>query len=93
MGPADVRAGTNGGFQLNLWMPDPPPKRDTASEDAIRRFLGKWGPEVPAEAGDVKPPNFEAQCEAMLEAGPTIVSSIMGLFPERSGSAHEKQGN
>ena len=26
---ADVRAGTNGGFQLNLWMPDPPPKRDS----------------------------------------------------------------
>ena len=21
---SDVRAGTNGGFQLNLWMPDPP---------------------------------------------------------------------
>jgi hypothetical protein len=51
---SDVRAGTNGGFQLNLWMPDPPPKRDSAAEDAIRRFLGKWGPEVPAEAGDVK---------------------------------------
>ena len=90
---ADVRAGTNGGFQLNLWIPDPPPKRDSASEDAVRRFLGKWGSEVPAEAGDVKPPNFEAQCEAMLEAGPTIVSSIMGLFPERFRSAHEKQGN
>ena len=44
---ADVRAGTNGGFQLNLWMPDPPPKRESAVEDAVRRFLGKWGPEVP----------------------------------------------
>ena len=80
---SDVRAGTNGGFQLNLWIPDPPPKRDTAAEDAVRRFLGNWGPEVPAVAGDVKPPNFEAQCEAMLEAGPTIISSIMGLFPEQ----------
>ena len=80
---SDVRAGTNGGFQLNLWMPDPPPKRDSAAEDAVRRFLGNWGPEVPAVAGDVKPPNFEAQCEAMLEAGPTIISSIMGLFPEQ----------
>jgi hypothetical protein len=28
---SDVRAGTNGGFQLNLWMPDPPPKRDSAA--------------------------------------------------------------
>src|SRR2546423_12875579 len=38
---ADVRAGTNGGFQLNLWVPDPPPKRDSAAEDAMRRFLSK----------------------------------------------------
>jgi nitronate monooxygenase len=89
---ADVRAGTNGGFQLNLWIPDPPPKRDSAAEDAVRRFLGKWGPEVPAEAGDVKPPNFEAQCEAMLEAGPTIISSIMGLFPERFVARMKSKG-
>ena len=89
---SDVRAGTNGGFQLNLWMPDPPPKRDSAAEDAVRRFLGKWGPEVPAEAGDVKPPNFEAQCEAMLEAGPTIISSIMGLFPERFVARMKSKG-
>jgi nitronate monooxygenase len=89
---ADVRAETNGGFQLNLWIPDPPPRRDSAAEDAVRRFLGNWGPEVPAEAGDVKPPNFEAQCEAMLEAGPTIISSIMGLFPERFVARTKSKG-
>jgi nitronate monooxygenase len=33
------------------------------------------------EAGDAVPPDFAAQCEAMLAAGPRIVSSIMGLFP------------
>jgi nitronate monooxygenase len=79
---ADMRAGSNGGFQLNLWIPDPPPKRDNAAEETIRRFLSEWGPQVPSEAGDVTPPNFEAQCEAMLEAGPPIISSIMGLYPE-----------
>jgi nitronate monooxygenase len=79
---ADVRAGTNGGFQLNLWIPDPPPKRDSAAEDAVRRFLSNWGPEVPAAAGNIKPPDFDAQCDALLAAGPTIISSIMGLFPE-----------
>jgi nitronate monooxygenase len=77
----DVRAKTNGGFQINLWIPDPPPKRDPAAEDAVRRFLNDWGPEVPAEAADVTPPNFDAQCEALLEAGPAIISSIMGVFP------------
>jgi nitronate monooxygenase len=80
---ADVRAGTNGGFQLNLWIPDPPPERDAAAEAAVRRFLNQWGPEVPAAAADATPPDFEAQCDAMLAAGPAIVSSIMGLYPDR----------
>jgi nitronate monooxygenase len=77
----EVRAGTNGGFQLNLWIPDPPPKRDVSAEDAVRRFLCNWGPEVERAAGNIKPPDFDAQCEAMLEAGPAIISSIMGLYP------------
>ena len=37
-----VRTGTNGGFQLNLWIPDPPAKRDATNEEAIQRFLGSW---------------------------------------------------
>ncbi|HLJ70873.1 MAG TPA: nitronate monooxygenase [Roseiarcus sp.] len=78
---AELRAGGNGAFQINLWIPDPPPPRDPAREAAVRAFLAQWGPEVPAEAGDAKPPDFEAQCEAMLEAGPSIISSIMGLYP------------
>ena len=77
----EVRAGSNGGFQLNLWIPDPPPMRDADAEDAGARLPGGWGPEVAREAGDVTPPDFAAQCEAMLEAGPAVVSSIMGLFP------------
>jgi nitronate monooxygenase len=78
---AEVRAGTNGGFQFNLWTPDPPPTRDAAAEAAVRTFLGTWGPDVPPEAGDVTPPDFAAQCEAMLEAGPPVISSIMGVYP------------
>jgi nitronate monooxygenase len=77
----EVRQGSNGAFQLNLWIPDPPPVRDPEREAAVRDFLGRWGPEVPATAGDSTPPDFEAQCQAMLDAGPAVVSSIMGLYP------------
>src|SRR5471030_2466374 len=79
---SDVRAGSNGGFQLNLWIPDPTPKRDTAAEDSVRRFLRNWGPEVAREDGNATLPDFAAQCEAVLEAGPPIISSIMGLYPD-----------
>ena len=40
-----------------------------------------WGPEPPPEAGDLAVLDFDAQCEAMLEAGPAVISSIMGLYP------------
>jgi nitronate monooxygenase len=76
----DFRGQSNGGFQLNLWIPDPPPQRDAATEAKIRDFLGQWGPPVAANAGDATPPDFAAQCEALIAAGPRAVSSIMGLF-------------
>src|SRR4051794_4764636 len=36
---AEVRAGSGGPFQLNLWVPDPPPRRDPAHEARLRAFL------------------------------------------------------
>jgi nitronate monooxygenase len=78
---ADFRAGSNGSVQLNLWIPDPAPVRDAANEARLRAFLGNWGPPVPDDAGDATPPNFEAQCEAMLAAQPSVISSVMGLYP------------
>jgi nitronate monooxygenase len=78
----EFRNQSNGGFQINLWIPDPPPVRDLEHEREVREFLGQWGPPVPAEAGDAVPLDFTAQCEALLAAAPRVVSSIMGLFPE-----------
>jgi nitronate monooxygenase len=78
----EFRSSSNGAVQLNLWIPDPPPRRDPAHEAKVREFLGRFGPPVPENAGDLTPPDFAAQCEALLEAGPAVVSSIMGLYPE-----------
>lgn len=76
-----VRESTNGPFQLNLWVPDPPPERDLKHEAQVRAFLAGWGPEAPPNAGDATPPDFASQCEALLQVTPPIVSSVMGLYP------------
>ncbi|MDX2156312.1 MAG: nitronate monooxygenase [Hyphomicrobiaceae bacterium] len=88
----EVRAATNGGFQINLWIPDPPPARDAAREASVRELLAGWGPPVAAEAGDVTPLDFVAQCRAVLDAGPAIVSSIMGLYPPEVVAEMKQRG-
>ena len=77
----DFKAGSNGAVQLNVWIPDPPPVRDAEAEASMRAYLGQWGPPVAADAGDAVPPDFSEQCEAMLDAAPPILSSVMGLYP------------
>ena len=78
---ADVRANSDGAFQINLWIPDPPPVRDRSHEARIGEFLSRWGPLVPEDAGDIALPNFDKQCQALLRIAPAAVSSIMGLYP------------
>ncbi|MGH8259933.1 MAG: NAD(P)H-dependent flavin oxidoreductase [Steroidobacteraceae bacterium] len=78
---AAFRAERSGPFQINLWIPDHAPERNTNAEARVREFLGKWGPPVPSEAADTTLPDFAAQCAAILAAGPTAASSIMGLYP------------
>jgi len=75
------RAASKGQLQLNLWIPDPPALRDADNEKRLRQFLAAWGPEVPESAGDVKPPDFSAQCDTFVDLAPRVVSSIMGLYP------------
>ena len=89
---ADVRGRSNGAFQLNLWIPDPPPVRDLVHEAAVRAFLGRFGPEVPASAADATPLDFASQCEALLAVAPPIVSSIMGLYPPDFVAAMKARG-
>jgi nitronate monooxygenase len=75
----EFRAGTEGPFQINLWIPQPPPARDLAREGALREFLAQFGP--PPEASEsAELPDFGQQCDALLAASPRVASSIMGLF-------------
>jgi nitronate monooxygenase len=78
---AAFRAQSNGAFQINLWIPDPPPVRDPQAEARVRALLARHGPAVPPDAGDTPLQDFNAQVAALLAARPPAVSSIMGLFP------------
>jgi nitronate monooxygenase len=88
----EFRSASSGPFQLNTWIPDPPPRRDCEAEARVRAFLAEWGPEVPPEAGDSAPPDFAEQCETFLELEPPAVSSIMGVFPPEYVSRLKEKG-
>jgi nitronate monooxygenase len=77
----EFRRESEGPIQINLWVPGPAAERDSAAEQRQREFLGTWGPPVTAEMGEGVLPDFHAQFEALLEARPKVISSIMGLFP------------
>lgn len=88
----EFRKGSAGSFQINLWIPDAPPVRDSELERRQREFLAQWGPTVPDEAGDARLPDFEAQCQAMLSVSPKVISSIMGLYPATFVSKMKARG-
>lgn len=77
---ADVRAASDGPFQMNLWVPDPAPPRDDDHERAAAEFLEAWAT-PPADLSADLPVPFADQCDVLIEARPTAMSSIMGIFP------------
>ncbi len=88
----EFRAHSSGPFQFNNWIPDPEPNRDPSLEASWRSFLANWGSSVPEDAGSARPPDFAAQCEAMLAASPAAISSIMGLYPSAFVQALKARG-
>jgi nitronate monooxygenase len=76
----EFRQHSTGEFQINLWIPGPPPKRDSELERRQREYLAQWGSEVPESAAEGVLPDFDAQCKALLDVTPKVISSIMGLY-------------
>jgi nitronate monooxygenase len=89
---AEFRAGSDGPFQMNLWIPDAPPARDIELEQRQCDFLGNWGPLVSPQAGIAQMPDFDDQCQAMLTVAPKVISSIMGLYPPQFLSEMKSRG-
>ncbi len=83
------RSGSKGPFQLNIWVPDPP-RDDPRPIEAAREFLSRFG--LPGPPGSPAPA-FVEQCEAILAARPTAVSSIMGLFDETLAARVHQSGS
>jgi nitronate monooxygenase len=79
----EFRAGApSGAIQLNTWVLDPPgfsgEERGRLVHEA-EAFLKRFGaPGMVSRHGG--PPPYQEQCEAMLAARPTVISSIMGVF-------------
>jgi len=88
----EFRTGSHGEFQINLWIPGPPPNRDSEMEKRQRDFLANWGPPVPAQAADFTLPDFAAQCQALLDVRPKVISSIMGLYRPEFVSEMKSRG-
>ena len=89
---AKFRGQSNGAFQVNLWIPDPPPPRDAAHEDAVRNALGRIGPPVPEAGPGPFVQDFDQQCEALLEIAPPLASAIMGVFPPELAARLRERG-
>ncbi len=88
-----ARAAGNGAFQINLWAPDPAPVRDTAHEAAVAARLAALGAAPPTLSDGPYTQDFAAQCQALLDAGAPVVSTIMGLFdPAFVTELHQRGG-
>ena len=76
----EFKSRSNGSLLLNTWIPDPEPIRDSNHEKQWIKFLARFVPDMSNSFTNVSCACFEEQCQAMLDADPNVISSIMGLF-------------
>lgn len=91
----EFRSRSRGAFQINMWIPErlqPDPRERTRRiEEARRFFTRRYGDAPEVDRRDGQGSLFASQCAAMLDAQPTAISSIMGLFPpEFVACMHER---
>ncbi len=84
----DLRKATSRPFAVNLWVPHPDeagPAPDAAARERYAALLRPWFEELGLPAGHLEEPpaapTFAEQAEALLAAGPPVISFVMGLPP------------
>jgi nitronate monooxygenase len=65
----EFRDQSNGGFQFNLWIPDPPPVRDPEHERKVRDFLEQWAPPCQRKLAIPRPSIFPRNAKRCLLPG------------------------
>ena len=78
-----LRANVDGRFQINLWIPEPPPVRDRSHEMRVREFLSAGAPQSLKTPGDIALPNFDEQCQALLRIAPLRCHRLWGCIRPR----------
>lgn len=86
----DLRAATGAPFAVNLWVPQEGEDQAVADArtfaghtDRLAAYYTEFGLTPPDADGLRGRPDFRAQVEAVIEAGPPVVSVVMGPPPRR----------
>ncbi|GIH94266.1 NAD(P)H-dependent flavin oxidoreductase [Planobispora siamensis] len=91
---ATLKAATGRPFAVNLWVPHPGEaelRATPADVDRLRPYFEELGLPVP-EAGHPAGQDFDDQADALLAAGPPVLSFVMGIPPARVIAEARRKG-
>jgi nitronate monooxygenase len=83
---AELKKATTSPFAVNLWVPQPGERELRLTESEHRRQVLRLRPYLrelglPDPAAEPRQLDFGAQAQALLDAGPPVLSFVMGLPP------------
>ncbi|MBG0830231.1 DUF561 domain-containing protein [Planomonospora sp. ID67723] len=91
---AGLKAATGRPFAVNLWVPQPGEaelRARQADVDRLRPYFEELGLPAP-DAGQQAGPDFDDQVDALLAAGPPVLSFVMGVPPARVLAEARRRG-